>query len=188
MQVHLPIAVCLVRGTNNSRHELNLLIHQVQPENTRSIIDFIGRSGCAVADLVHHVVFFTFSSYAECQARVRAHIAKDAGARMIGRTKVVVGDEQEISAAMTRLSLDSTQIDRRLDGSRAWRLDANEAIHDSSDDGFEEEDEEEESDDSSFIDDKEEDILEDDFDDEVVAVPTVAPNKMRRFVRMCDQK
>ncbi len=149
--MHLPIAVCLVR---TGRASLNLLVHQVQPENTKSISDFIGRSGCIATDLVHHVLFFTFLSYAECQARIRTFIAKDAKANMVGRTKVIVGDERAISEAMTRLSLDSTKIDRQLEGLRSWRRG----------DTSEEEEEDEDEYEDDFINDEEEEEEEEEED------------------------
>ena len=114
MQVHLPIALCLLRDCDGGG--MNLAVHQVQPENMRSIGDFVARSG---GELLHHVLFFTHLSYAECQSAVRRYVAGEAGADMIGRSKAIVGDADEIARAMTRLALDSSRMDASLARGRA---------------------------------------------------------------------
>lgn len=121
MQVHLPIAACLVRS--NADDNLNLCVHQVVPESRRSIREFVQRScasmGAAGGTLLHHVLFFTPLSYAECQSAVRRFVAHEARARVVGRSRVLVGDESEIARAMTELSLDSTSLDAHLCRGRA---------------------------------------------------------------------
>ena len=110
MQVHLPIAVCLIRSLRDDA--LSLAVHQVQPENPRSIGEFVTRACRGVeggsAELLHHVTFFTPRSYAECQSAVRKYIADVSGSRVLGRSKVIVGERVPIVSAMNGLSCDSS--------------------------------------------------------------------------------
>lgn len=105
MQVHLPIAVCLIRSRSDD--SLVLGVHQVLPERPRSIREFVDRctSSQGGGDLLHHVVFFTSRSYAECQSSIRREVAEASGARVVGRSRVIVGDEEAIASAMTELAL-----------------------------------------------------------------------------------
>ena len=101
MNIHLPIAVCLMRQALGDG--LEIAVHQVTPEDPRSLGDFVERQGKSGATLLHHVVFFTHLSYAECQHAVRRFV----GCRD-SRRKAVEGARDAVAAKLTRVALDSS--------------------------------------------------------------------------------
>ena len=100
MQVHLPIAVCLIRTPGGG---MELGVHQVRPDKPRSISEFVDARG---GDLLYHVVMFTQLSYAECQRAVRLRIAALSHSDMVAGAKEIDGDVSAIERAMTEVALD----------------------------------------------------------------------------------
>ena len=109
MQVHLPLAVCLLQ--TGLGPELALAVHQVRPEDPASVGRFVDARG---QRLLHHVVVFTPRTYAECQSAIRRTVASQAGARMVGCTRQIIGDVERIKAAMNRLALDRSDLDVQM--------------------------------------------------------------------------
>ena len=195
MQSNLPIAVCLLKAHACEEHALSLCVHQVVPERRRSLLEFVRRSCASLqggqgGKLLHHVMFFTPLSYAECQSAVRRFVASRSGARVVGRSRVLVGDEGEIAKAMTDLSLDSTALDDLLFSQRPWvSHESDVAMEDDyssssegsfSDDSFIEDDDEEAASEASEDDPDDQTAAEDD-DEGCGSRPT-----LRRLRRMDD--
>lgn len=114
MQVHLPLAVCLLQSGTGS--ELALAVHQVRPDDPSSVGRFVDARG---QRLLHHVVVFTPRTYAECQAAIRRTVASNAGARMVGCTRQIIGDVERIRDAMNRLALDRSDLDQQTQNQRS---------------------------------------------------------------------
>ena len=114
MQLNLPIAVCLFEhtkkkasiGSSSRAPRLDIGLHQVRPDNPKSILDYAKSGDNKDATLLHHVIFFSTLSYAECQKAVREKIASLSGACLVGKTKEMIGDKDKIIRAMTDVSLD----------------------------------------------------------------------------------
>ena len=113
MQLNLPIAVCLFEHTkkkatigSSRAPRLDIGLHQVRPDNPKSIVDYAKSGDNKDATLLHHVIFFSTLSYAECQRAVRERIASFSGACLVGKTKELIGDKDKIIKAMTEVSLD----------------------------------------------------------------------------------
>jgi hypothetical protein len=174
MQVHLPIAVCLLKDVGSNPPTLILAVHQVLPENPRSITEFVDRQGRDKV-LIHHVIFFTYLSYAECQSSVRTHIAKRSGARIVGRTKVIVGNVERIRHEMTEISLNRLQFTSEQTSHHFQNDIESENISDDDSSSMgslnsfiNDDDEDEEDEDSTEEFNKEKEDLDDIFDDSIV--------------------
>jgi hypothetical protein len=177
-----PIAVCLMSSPQGG---LEIGVHQVIPENARSIAEFVQRNR---GTLLFHVVVFTQMSYAECQSHIRRIVAARSGSRLSRGPagKAIQGDRAAIERAMTQLALDASEIagsggaDSSSDeDDDADREDEERAVEDDDEDTGDSED-------AGFIDDEceEEDDLEDsDVDVEVTPVSSPRASTLKRLRR-----
>lgn len=175
-----PIAVCLM---STARGELEIGVHQIIPENARSIAEFVQRNR---GTLLFHVVVFTQMSYAECQSHIRRIVAARSGSRLT-RGKAIQGDRAAIERAMTHLALDASEV--AGDPPSSSDDDSEEEAEEGAE-AEEEEDEDEEtgdSDDAGFIDDEceeedeQQDLEDSDAPDVEVTPPRSTLKRLRRL-------
>ena len=163
MQINLPIAICLFENAKKKAAVgqgpyRDIGVHQIRPDNPKSILQYSKGGSNKYCELVHHVVIFTPLSYAECQKAIRERIVLFSGADMIGKTKQIAGKRDKIVDAMNRISLDSSWL---LKVQRN-RLDANYPRHKGCDMDTEGSD-----DLDDFIDDDEDEDEDEDEDDDL---------------------
>ena len=173
-----PIAICLLLGEGSS---LEIGVHQVIPEDARSIAKYAERSH---ARLLHHVVIFTQMTYAECQAEIHREVAALSGSALArnGGCKAIIGDRAAIERAMDALALDASAIAGEPPSSEPGYASEEDDEYGDDDDDDEDEDDE---DARGFIDDECmcDETLEDSDDEREVTPDPQPPSVLKRLRR-----